>query len=60
MGLIRSNSKAAHAVKNSSVNRLESVSDVGKGTAYDNAHGVIYIGVLHLFIYFVLDQFLIF
>ena len=60
MRLVRSHSKAAHAVKNSSVNRLKPVSYIGKGTAYDNAHGVIDIGVLHFFVYLVLYQLLIF
>jgi hypothetical protein len=37
-----------HAIEHPSVNRLETIPDIGQGPAHDHTHGVLEIGLLHL------------
>ena len=47
---------AEHTVEDASVNRLESVTDIRKGTCHDNRHRVVDIRRLHLFLDVDLDN----
>jgi hypothetical protein len=40
-----------HGIENSPMHRFESVSHVGKCTAYDDRHGIIEIRLFHLIFY---------
>ena len=60
MRLVRRNAELAHSVEYSSVHGLESVAHIGKGSAYDNTHGVIYVRIFHFVMNFVLYHSLVF
>ena len=57
---IRRYPQLAHAVKNSSVYRLQAVAHVRQGTADDDAHRVVDIGLLHFVMNLMLKHLLIF
>ena len=57
---IRRYPQLAHAVKNSSVYRLQTVAHVRQGAADDNAHGVVDIRLLHFVMDLMLQHLLIF
>ena len=57
---IRRHAQLAHAVKNSSVYRLQTVAHVRQGAADDNAHGVVDIRLLHFVMDLMLQHLLIF
>ena len=48
MRLSRCDAQFPHPKQDSSLNRLEAVSDVGNGSPTDNAHRVVDVGLLHL------------
>ena len=60
MGFVRGDPQTVHSKKYSSVYRLKSVPDIRKGSAHDDAHGVIDVGVLHLIVDLVLYHSLVF
>jgi hypothetical protein len=37
-----------HGVQDASVNRLQAIADIGQGTADDDAHRIVQVGLLHL------------
>jgi len=49
--------KIAHGIKDAAVNRFQSVANIGKSPVYDDAHGVIDVGLLHLVFYADWDDF---
>ena len=57
---IRRDTQLRHSVQNSSVHRLHTVAHVRKRTSYDYAHRVVDIGVFHLIVDFMPDQFAVF
>ncbi len=48
MRAVRSQSRIGHPVKDSAVDRLEAVTDIGKRPRHDHRHGVLEVGTLHL------------
>ena len=39
-----------HTIEDSTMNRLESISDIGKGSCHNHGHRIIYVGRFHLFL----------